>query len=343
MGRALAAAGFSPVPVIIGKSGSWNLMGEDFLDGPWPAELDDRHREALHSGGPLEVAMDLKRRGVDVCVLGLHGRRGEDGTIQGFLETAGFAYTGSGVAASAVAIDKVAFKRLLVSQGLPTPPFEVVRRHEVATPACLHAILRRIHDRLGARVVVKAPSLGSSEHVYMAAGLSESLEAAREVLDGECRVLIEACIEGDEFTVPVLGPRDDAHPLPVIAIKPKLAAWFDRDSKYRKGGAEEIVPAPIKRPLARTLQELALRVHQVIGARGVTRTDFIVDGQGRPRILEINTLPGMTDASLVPKAASAAGISMPGLMEQLVNDARNAASGGPAPRSLEHGLSATAS
>ena len=324
MGRSLKERGYTVLPVLIGESGLWNVMGEDYLSAAWPARIADACPEALRSGHPLSAALELRARGVEVVVIGLHGRGGEDGSIQGVLAVAGFTYTGPGGKASALAIDKINLKRILMALDLPTANYDVIRGHEVLGPGSLEAVLRRIMVQLGHRVVVKAPSLGSSVHVYMPKTEDEALDAARRVLEVEDRVLVEQCIEGEEFTVPVLGTRQSPHPLPVIAIKPRLAGWFDRNSKYLQGGAEAIVPAPISRPLARRLQELAVRVHQVIGARGVTRTDFIVDRQGNPHILELNTLPGMTDASLVPKAAAAAGLQMGDLLEELIAEARAA-------------------
>jgi D-alanine-D-alanine ligase len=310
--------------VLIGESGLWNLMPEDYWLESWPSVIHDRSTFAEMSGSPLQIALQMKAMGVEVVVLGLHGRGGEDGSIQGFLETAGFAYTGPGVRASALAIDKIGLKRILIALGIPTAPYDVIRRHETRGSGSLEAVMRRILAQLGSRIVVKAPSLGSSVHVYMPRTQEEAIESARQILEAEDRVLVEQLIEGDEFTVPVLGTRESPHPLPVIAIKPKLAGWFDHKSKYLADGADEIVPAPIARPLARTLQDLAVRVHQVIGARGITRTDFIVNRQGNPYILELNTLPGMTGTSLVPKSAHAAGITMPELVEELIVEARQA-------------------
>ena len=128
-------------------------------------------------------------------------------------------------------------------------------------------------------------------------------------------------MEGRELTCPVLGTADAPRPLPIIEIRPKHASWFDYSSKYDAGGAEEIVPAPIDPDLARRVEDLALRVHRLIDARGVTRTDFMVDAMGQPFILETNTLPGMTDASLVPKAALAAGMGLADLVSEWVEEA----------------------
>ena len=323
MCRALMEAGREVIPVVIGEDKTWNLLPGGQPDG-LPERVPGQLPASRFSGCALETTAKLKGLGVQVVVLALHGRGGEDGTIQGFLETAGFAHTGSSTGASALAIDKIAFKRLVHSANLPTAQFDLIRRCEVRTEACLLASVRRVLERLGTHVVVKAPALGSSEHIHMTRTEEEAASAVRSVLEHEDRALVETTIIGQEFTVPVIGTRDSARAMHVIEIKPRLSTWFDRSSKYQEGGALEVVPAKIPRTLARELQSAALRCHQVIGASGVTRTDFIVDRSGNIIILEINTLPGMTEASLVPKAAIAAGTTMAHMMEELVQEALEA-------------------
>lgn len=323
--RALVEAGYPVHPVCIGEDRTWNLLPLVAPGATDVAELPERVISTLPAavvaGSALEVGAALHAEGVRVVVLGLHGRGGEDGSMQGFLQTAGFAYTGCGVTASAVAIDKLHLKRMLVGAGLPTP-----RYREVRPGAELAATVDRAVDELGLPLIVKAPGLGSSVDVHRAPDPVAAKEAVARVLaTGESRVLLEECISGRELTCPVTGSADHLRALPIIEIRPQHADWFDYSSKYDAGGAEEIVPAPIEDGLAARVEDLALRVHRLIDARGVTRTDFMVDAAGKPFILETNTLPGMTAASLVPKAAGAAGIPLPGLVASWVEEAEAAA------------------
>lgn len=331
---ALLATGRRVHPVLIGQDGTWNLMppvAPGSPAAPFPRAVAGRHPGAAFAGSAAEGVTRLRSAGITTAVLGLHGRGGEDGTIQGFLETAGFAYTGSGVVASAAAIDKVLCKRLMTSAGLPTAPFLEVG--EAAGPGAAPADAARWAAALGLPLVVKAPGLGSSVDVHIAATAEDAARAAAAVLASGPRALVERFVRGREFTVPVLGRAAESEALPVIEIVPRLASWFDAGSKYTPGGADEIVPAPIGPAETARLQELAVRLHRLVGARGVTRTDIIVDGSGEPWILEINTLPGMTAESLVPKASRAAGLPLSGLVERLLDDALAAA--GPGSRAAE--------
>ena len=320
--RAAVEAGYAVHPVCIGEDSTWNLLPSVSGDDPaLPSALETRVASrapgAVSSGSALEIAGALRAMGVEVVVLGLHGRGGEDGRLQGFLETAGFGYTGCDVIASAIAIDKVHLKRMLVGAGLPTPAYRELR----LGPESDQAVERAARD-LGLPLVVKAPALGSSVEVHLAEDVESAQRAVAGVFEaGSRRVLLEQCIKGRELTCPVTGSADAPRPLPIIEIRPHHAEWFDYSSKYDVGGAEEIVPAPIDEELARSVEDLALRVHRLIDARGVTRTDFLVDREGRPFILETNTLPGMTDASLVPKAAGAAGIALPDLVASWIEEA----------------------
>ena len=311
---ALGEAGYAVHPVVIGEDGTWNLLrrvppgGVDSLPDRARGDVDG----AVHRGSALDVATHLRGDGVRVIVLGLHGRSGEDGSIQGFLETAGFAWTGCGVVASAIAIDKVQFKRWLLGAGFPTPPF-----HEVRNPSEVEALAQD----LGLPVVVKASSLGSSVHVHVLDSMPEVQQKASGIIRLEGRALLEQFVDGCELTVPVIGDGPRARPLPVIEIRPRMGRFFDYRCKYEDGGADEIVPALISSALADRVSTLAVDIHRLLGSRGVTRTDFMVDSNGDPLVLEINTLPGMTSASLVPKAATADGLSLRELVTELVEGA----------------------
>lgn len=316
--EALMLAGYGVHPVVVGEDGTWSLLERRFFGDvvQLPSSSPGAVPAARLSGRPLIVANALAGYGVRVVVLGLHGRFGEDGSIQGFLQTAGFSWTGCDVTSSALAMDKLQFKRALRGAGLPTPAF----REIMAGPGASAEIEAAI-QALGAPLVVKAPALGSSVSVHVAADAEEARSAASQVLVLEGRALMESFVAGTELTVPVLGRGPRARPLPVIEIRPRKAAFFDYVSKYEAGGADEIVPARISGALSSQVSSLALRIHRLIGARGVTRTDFLISERGEPLVLEINTLPGMTEASLVPKSAAAAGITMPKLVRTLVEEA----------------------
>lgn len=324
---ALGEAGYSVHPVVIAEDGTWNQL--PLVPAGSSGVLPDRARRevagAVRTGTALEIASGLFARGVRVVVLGLHGRCGEDGSIQGFLQTAGFAWTGCDVVASAIAIDKLHLKRLLLGAGLPTPAFR-----EVTHPSTIEEAARE----LGTPLVVKACALGSSVEVHVARDPESAIAAAARVLALEGRVMLEAFVRGVELTVPVVGSGRRARALPVIEIRPRKADWFDYRSKYEDGGADELVPAPIDPGLAAHVSATAVEIHRLIGGRGVTRTDFMVDKESGPLVLEINTLPGMTDASLVPKAAAASGLSLKDLVRELVEEVAPTA-GIPAPEAGE--------
>ncbi|NRA97614.1 MAG: D-alanine--D-alanine ligase [Planctomycetes bacterium] len=311
---ALSAAGYGVHPVVIGEDGTWSQL--PLVTPGGTRSLPDRARRgvtgAVRTGTALDIATRLRICGVRVVVLGLHGRNGEDGSIQGFLEIAGFSWTGCDVVASAIAIDKVHFKRLLLGAGLPTPPFR-----EIENFSDIQAAVRE----LGIPLIVKAPALGSSVEVHLVHDETAAHAAASGVLESEGRALLESYVRGSELTVPVIGQGAKARALPVIEIRPLHAPWFDYRSKYEEGGADEVVPADIDQELAECVSELAVHIHRLIGARGVTRTDFMGDPESGPVVLEINTLPGMTATSLIPQSAIEAGITLPGLFNQLIQHA----------------------
>ena len=311
---ALAAAGYGIYPVVIGEDGTWSQLPLVTQGGT--GSLPDRAPRgvagAVRTGTALDIATRLRSYGVRVVVLGLHGRNGEDGSIQGFLQTAGFSWTRSDLVAAAIAIDKVHFKRLLRGAGLPTPPFR-----EIESVSDIRAAVRE----LGIPLVVKAPALGSSVEVHVAHDETAARQAAAGVIKLEGRALLESLVRGPELTVPVIGKGAKARALPVIEIRPLHAPWFDYRSKYEEGGADEVVPADIDQELAVRVSELAVHIHRLIGARGVTRTDFMGDPESGPVVLEINTLPGMTATSLIPQSAREAGITLPGLFNQLIQHA----------------------
>lgn len=275
-------------------------------------------------GRRLGFAAALERlAGFDATFLALHGGAGEDGTLQGALELAGVAYTGSGVAASALAMDKARSKLVAAAAGAPGAPSAVVTRagHGSDSLAAL--------EPLAARGAFLKPARGGSSLgvARVAAGgdaLAAALAAALETADA---VLVEALVDGLEVTCAVLDTGGEARALPVVEIVPARGAFFDYRQKYDADGAFERCPAEL---LGAGGQELvrrrALAVHRAFGCRGLTRTDFIVrrpeaDADCDPVFLELNTLPGFTARSLAPQAAAAAGLSYRALCVALLEDA----------------------
>jgi D-alanine-D-alanine ligase len=321
MVASLARAGFEVTPVVVGKDGVWSILSREQVEAGLPPEVEGQFPKAAIFGTALPVAMELVQQKIQVVVLGLHGTGGEDGSIQGFLQTAGLAYTGPGVATSAIAMDKVLLKHILRSAGLPTAEWLDLGWPEgpegLARSGALAAAWARKH---GYPVVVKARTLGSSVGVGFAPDARTLNELVATIGARGAGLFVECAVEGTEVSCGVFGRGTTARPLPAIEIVPKKGAWFDFDSKYDAGGALERIPAKIPKRMEAEVQRLALRVHCLIGADGITRTDIILGDDG-PVILETNTLPGMTETSLVPQEAKAVGWSLETLLTMLVEAA----------------------
>ena len=270
-----------------------------------------------HAFDPAERPLDdLKREGFERCFIALHGRFGEDGTVQGALELLGIPYTGSGVMASAISIDKVMTKRVWIAEGISTPKYKVLHqgafdRREVIT----------IPDDLGLPVIVKPAREGSSLGVTKVAGYSGMTEAVALAATMDTDILCEECIEGDEVTCPVIGEGASARALPVIRIVAPEGN-YDYQNKYFTEDTHYLVPSGIPQSEEEAIQALVLKAYRVLGCRGWGRIDVMIDAKTRtPYLLEINTSPGMTGHSLVPMSAKAAGISYEDLCVQLLQSA----------------------
>ena len=259
---------------------------------------------------------DLKREGFGRCFIALHGRFGEDGTVQGALELLGIPYTGSGVMASAIAIDKVTTKRIWMSEDLPTPAYQLLRRGVFTREQVI-----QVPDTLGLPVIVKPAREGSSIGVTKVAGYSGMTEAVDAAGKLDADILCEQCIEGDEVTCPVLGDGDNARALPVIRIVAPEGN-YDFQNKYYTDVVKYLVPCGLPAGEEEAIQALVLKAYRVLGCRGWGRVDVMIDKKTRkPYLLEINTSPGMTGHSLVPMSAKAAGISYADLCVQLLANA----------------------
>ena len=250
-------------------------------------------------------------READLAFLVLHGLDGEGGLVQAVLELGGLAYTGSGVLASALAMEKAAAKRVLRGAGIPTPRFETL---EFQTPEDRRAEI----EALGFPVIVKPSRVGSSVGLREAADFAGVREAVAEAKRHDRCVLVEAMLPGREFTVGVVGAGEGGalEALGVGEIVTR-SGLFDYHAKYTPGVAEEIFPAQIPAALARRLRELAVETHRALGLRDFSRVDYRLDADGAPSVLEANTLPGMTTRSLLPQSAAAAGTGFPELCDRI--------------------------
>ncbi len=259
-------------------------------------------KDLLTRGELPSLLRTLGEEGTELIFPALHGGSGEDGTLQAILDLAGLPYVGSGRVACTLAMDKEVSKRLFRDGGVATPDW-----------LCGPASLDEVERVLGLPVIVKPPSGGSTLGLTLAHDREELSRAVEESLRYEDRILFERFIGGRELTVGIVDDR----PLPVGEIIPEHEI-FDYECKYQPGMAEEIFPADIPDALATRLQEEALKVHRLLFLRDFSRVDFIVDDRGEAWCLEANALPGLTENSLVPKAAAAAGISLEALCERIV-------------------------
>jgi D-alanine-D-alanine ligase len=267
-----------------------------------------------HAFDPAERDLgELKREGFARAFVALHGRHGEDGTVQGALELLGVPYTGSGVMASAIAIDKVMTKRVWIAEGLPTPKFVRLSAAEQGREQ-----LRAVPDVLGLPLVVKPPREGSSIGITKVMGYSQ-MQGAVELARGfDADVLCEEFIEGDELTCPVLGEGADARALPVVRIVAPDGA-YDYQNKYFTDVVRYECPCGLPAAEEEEIQRIVLAAYRVLGCRGWGRADLMLRKSDRkPFLLEMNTSPGMTTHSLVPISARAAGIGYEALCLQLI-------------------------
>jgi D-alanine-D-alanine ligase len=288
------------------------LSAHDGLSAAMRDQVDRAEAQAQSASRALAAQGE---GGIDVAFLALHGKYGEDGTMQGFLELTGTPYTGSGVLASALAMDKVMAKRVLAAEGIPVPRGTHISRADLALDAA--ATMNRANSLLPA--VVKPSKQGSSVGMSLVDS-AEAMEAAvRLALDHDDEALVEERVVGTEITVGVLGVIGSAEveALPVVEIVPKRE-FFDYKAKYDPDQCDEICPARISEEATRSAQALAVRAHHALSCRGYSRTDMILGPSG-PVVLEVNTLPGMTMNSLLPKAAAAAGISFGELLDRIVS------------------------
>jgi D-alanine-D-alanine ligase len=259
------------------------------------------------------LSMELKQVKPDVAFIALHGRYGEDGVVQGFLEIMQIPYVGSKVLPSALAMNKAMTKRLLRAEGIATPSWLELRRYEFCKDKV--AMEGNIMASVGLPVVVKPNQEGSSVGASIVKNQDEICPALHEAFRFDSVVLAEQFIKGTEITVGVLG-NTNPEALPVIEITTETG-FYDYRNKYTKGLSHHIIPARINKSVYDAAQVTAIAVHQLLGCRGLSRVDAIVSDD-KTYVLEINTIPGMTETSLFPDAARHAGIEFPDLMMKLI-------------------------
>jgi D-alanine-D-alanine ligase len=296
--RALGAGGRGPEP-------------KDEREQALPASFREEIEGAAASVRPATEALAGAGFRIDVAFLALHGPYGEDGTIQGMLDILGLPYVGSGVLASALAMDKEMAKKVLSADGIPVPKGLVLERGSFRSDE--EAVLGRAAALLPA--VVKPARQGSSIGLSLVTEAANLLAALGAAFAHDDRVLVEERVVGRELTVGVIGNRD-LTVLPVVEIVCPQGL-FDYEAKYDPARCEEVCPARLPPSVAAAAQDLARRAHRALGCRGLSRTDMILASGGLV-VLEVNTLPGMTVNSLLPKAARAAGIPFGDLLDRLL-------------------------
>lgn len=258
-----------------------------------------------------DLAEQLKEVKPDVAVIALHGQYGEDGSVQGMLEILGIPYTGPGVMASAVAMNKIYTKKILVYEGIPTPEFAVVNGRDAKPEELAKQILSKVQPPM----VIKAANQGSSIGIYFVFEEDDVIKGVNECLKYENEILAERFIKGRELTVSVIGNSEPAA-LPILEIVSDSGV-YDYHAKYTAGASSHFV-AQLSEQTAEEISDLAVRTYKAIGCKGLSRIDFFLSEDNKPYVIEVNTSPGMTATSLFPDAAKAAGISFPDLIEKLI-------------------------
>ena len=281
------------------------------------ARVEDALVRLGHDVVAIDVSTDLMPRlreaRPDVAFVAMHGRDGEDGTVQELLEIAGLPYTGSGPAACARATDKVVAKHLMLEAGIPTPPFfsfnETAFRELGAADA-----LPAIEERLEFPIVVKPASGGSALGIKFARSAGDVPAALVAAFSYDSRVLLERYVEGRDLAVSIL----DGEALPIVEAVPRDEAFYDFEARYEIGRTDFVCPAELPIEVTDRTHELALATYRLLGCRGFARVDLMLGADAEPTVLEANPIPGLTDTSLLPQAAEAAGVSFDALVARML-------------------------
>jgi len=258
-----------------------------------------------------DAAALIKDAEIDLAYIVLHGKYGEDGCIQGLLEILDIPYTGSGVMASSIAMNKVTTKRILLSEGFKTPGYMIITKKNIKND-CEQALMD-----IGLPMVIKPVAEGSSISVSIIKKEGDLQTAAEAILHEYDGVFVEKFINGKEITTGVLGSYPESEALPVLQLVSKNE-FYDYEAKYTKGLTEFILPADLEKSIYAAAQKTAVEVHDVLGCRSVSRVDAIVDEENNIWVIEVNTLPGMTATSDLPAQAKEAGIGFEELVERIL-------------------------
>ncbi|MCL6473266.1 MAG: D-alanine--D-alanine ligase [Firmicutes bacterium] len=299
------------------------LMGGRSLERDVSLKSGHRVYEALREKGFDVIKLDvdenlvdnLRQNPVDLVYIALHGKYGEDGTVQELLEIMGIPYTGPGVYASTVSFDKALSKEIFQRKGIPTPDYFTLTAASFREMGAA-AALENVVERLGLPIVVKPACQGSALGIKIAHSKEELPGALIGALSYDDKVVLEKFIKGTEVSVSVLGDHEP-EALPVIEVKPPKE-YFDFESMYSMGQTEYFIPARLSKELTKKVQDIAVGVHKVLDCRDVSRIDIIISEKGDPYVLELNSSPGMTETSLLPMAAAARGLEFCDLVEMLV-------------------------
>jgi len=265
-----------------------------------------------------DVCRTLREKGVEIAFVVLHGGCGENGAIQGMLEVMGIPYTGSGILGSALAMDKEASKMVFISHGIPVTPFIVVRRKEVENRGRINIQAITAITDFPLPWVVKPATEGSSIGVSIVR-LEEQIEAVlKQAFEYGDRVLAERYVKGKEIQIGILGDKV----LGGVEVRP-LREFYNYEAKYTPGLTNYILPPEIDRSKYGTIKAFALQAHKALGCKGATRVDVVLDESHHPFLLAVNTIPGMTETSLLPKIANLAGVEFSALVEKILASALN--------------------
>lgn len=278
--------------------------------------------QALKNNGHEVIGIDFHPKklneiiklDVDLVFIGLHGKYGEDGSIQAILDMLEIPYVGSGVLASALAMDKYRAKQIFELNNIPVAKGELYHLTKNTNTAQL---AEEINEIFTCPFVVKPNREGSTVGLSIVKDASETELALKKAYESDSYILVEQFIDGVELTVPVIGNKDEERALPIIEIIPKNEI-YDYESKYSEGGSEHIIPARISKEMTEQIQQYAIKAHQALGCETYSRVDFLLKEGTKPYILEINTLPGMTPTSLFPDSAQVANMSYDEMVESLV-------------------------
>lgn len=256
---------------------------------------------------------------VDIVFIGLHGKFGEDGSVQGMLDMLDIPYVGSGVLASSLAMDKFMAKKMFASESIPVAKDE---RYYIKQESEIASVSEDIRAKFDVPFVIKPNREGSTLGLTIVTDELEIEAAIKNAMQSDAFILVEQFIKGKELTVPVIGKMGEESALPIIEIIPKNDL-YDYESKYSEGGSEHIVPAQIEDALTTKIKQYAVKAHQILGCETYSRADFLLTEDGTPYILEVNTLPGMTPTSLFPDSAATVDITYEAMIEQFVQLSKN--------------------